>query len=132
MIAPHALLETVAAQVTALGVRAAARRAPLPWRTQDDPGRYAVVTQVSPWAAALRGDDRTLRETTLVQIGIWETRAQAAESTDAGTVGTLVSALEDNRNALGLIARSVEVLDAPTPDSDDVHTVLTVAYVASR
>jgi hypothetical protein len=131
-ISPLALLEAVARNVSAFGIRATSRRAPVAWREQSDPGRYAVVSHVAPWAAALRGDDRPIAEATLVQISIWETPAQAAESTDAGTLSALVDHLETVPTDLGIRARNLETLLVPEPDTDDVHTAITATYVAAR
>lgn len=133
MTAPLWLLERVAAYVTAeTGIRAVARRAPISWREQSDPGRYAVVSQVSPTSPALRGDDRVIREAAQVQVSLWETPAQAAAGTDGDVVGGLIDALEGGPVAPGVIGRNVETLIVPEPDSDDVHHVLTVTYLASR
>jgi hypothetical protein len=132
MTDPRALLEAIAAQVTTFGIRAVAGRAPLAWRDQSDPGRYAVVTHVAPFAPALRGDAATIRDTTQVDISVWETPAQAATSTDAGTIGDLVDELEGAANALGIRALSTSTLVIPEPDSDDVHTSITATYVVGR
>lgn len=128
--APLSLLEAVARFVNGQGIRAATLRAPLSWRDQTSPGRYAVVSHVAPWAAALRGDDRPIRSTTRVQISVWETPDQASAGTDAGVISGLVDALEGGTLDLGIVGRNVEPLVIPDPDTDDVQTAITVTYLA--
>lgn len=133
MIDPLDLLEAVARRVTAAtGIRAVAHRAPLAWRDRSDPGPYAVVTQVSPWSPTLRGDGTTIRDRTVVQVSLWQTAAEAAAGTDAGRIASIVAALESTALDLGVVGHAVEAFLVPEPDSDDVHHVVEVAYLAAR
>ena len=125
MIPVSALLESVARKINGAGIRAVARRAPLSWRDHTSPGPYVVVTHVSPWAAALRGDDRTLRAVTSVQASLW-----VPQGVDpAPLLTTLVGAREGVRIDVDVVGRNLQIVEVPDPDSTDAHYAATVSYV---
>ena len=128
-LAPISILASVARHVQATtGIRASARRAPLAWRDGTDPGPYVVVTQVSPFAPALRGDGVTLRDVGTVQASLWE--AETAQ--DDARLESLLDALDGSMIDLDLVGTVLETSLVPDEDTTQVHHALTVRYLVSR
>lgn len=127
--APLEIIAAAARKVTAdAGIRAAARRAPLAWRNGTSPGPYVVVTQVSPLAADLRGDDATLRERISIQASLWE----AESDTDDARLTALIGALDGTRLDVDVVGRVTETLLVPEEDATIVHHAVTVSYRVAR
>lgn len=129
-LAPIDLLAAVAVEVeTVTGIKSVAVRAPSSWRTGTDP--YVVVTEVSPVASELRGDGTTIRDVVDVQVSLYE----RSGADDPARVIAIIDALEGKRpNALADVG-SGDVTGwrlVPSPDDDDVHHAIEVAYRARR